>query len=54
MERLVRTLREAGAQVEFESTPNGGHNVRWWPEHAQAIEAFISSHPRDASPDQVF
>lgn len=54
LERPIRALQGAGVPVEFVVVPEGGHDVRWWPERAGEIEAFIAAHPRDPLPDRVF
>ena len=30
-----------------------GHDIRWWPEEAPLMDAFIQEHPRDPLPDRV-
>ena len=30
-----------------------GHDIRWWPEEAPLLDAFIQAHPRDPLPDRV-
>jgi predicted esterase len=42
----------AGVEIEFHSHP-GGHNTRWWNGKQEAIDAFVSSHPRNPLPDRL-
>jgi predicted esterase len=50
---FMELVRKIGADITFEVVEGGGHNVRWWPERAARIDAFIESHERDPLPDRV-
>jgi predicted esterase len=52
--RLLDFAKQVGALVTFDVVEGGAHNVRWWPEKADEIQAFIRSHRRDPLPDYVF
>ena len=45
-------FQSAGVEIEFHSQP-GGHNTRWWNGKQEAIDAFLSSHPRNPLPDRL-
>jgi predicted esterase len=45
-------FESAGVEIEFHSHP-GGHNTRWWNGEQEAIDAFLSSHPRVPLPDRL-
>jgi predicted esterase len=45
-------FERAGVEIVFHSQP-GGHNTRWWNGEQEAIDAFLSSHPRNPLPDRL-
>jgi predicted esterase len=49
----IRLFEQAGADVNFRFKPEGGHDVSWWPAEAEAIEKFVTEHPRDPLPSRV-
>lgn len=49
---FVDEFRRAGAEVVFRVVP-GGHNTRWWNGEAQALDDFMTSHPRNPLPDEI-
>jgi acetyl esterase/lipase len=53
VEPYVEHLRKNGAEIEFLPQPEGGHNTAWWPEVKSAFERFVSTHPRNPTPDRI-
>jgi predicted esterase len=51
---LMELFRKVGATVVFHVIEGGKHDVSWWPEQRETIDAFVASHPRDPLPDEVF
>ena len=49
----IELFRDAEVAVEFIEIAGEGHTVRWWPEHAERIDAFVASTPRDPLPSRV-
>lgn len=49
---FVDEFRKAGTEVDFRVVP-GGHNTRWWNQEAEAIDDFMTSHPREPLPDEL-
>lgn len=43
---------KAGVEIVFHPQP-GGHNTRWWNGEQQAIDDFLSGHPRNPLPDRL-
>lgn len=48
----LEAFERAGAEVVFHPQP-GGHNTRWWNGEQEAIDSFVSSHPRNPLPDRL-
>ncbi len=46
------SFERAGVELVFHPQP-GGHNTRWWNSEQDAIDAFLSSHPRNPLPDRL-
>lgn len=46
-------MQRAGAEIAFSFHPDAGHDLSWWPEEAENIEAFIEQHPRDPLREQL-
>lgn len=44
----------AGVDLTFVPKPESGHSTSWWPDEAEAIEAFLAVAPRDPYPDHVW
>ncbi len=42
-----------GVEIDFRPQPEGGHDLRFWPSEAEAIETFMRLHPRDPLPDEL-
>ena len=42
-----------GTEIIFRPQPDGGHDLRFWPSEAAAIEEFMQQHPRDPLPDTL-
>ena len=53
VEPYVRLFGEAGIEVDFRPKPDAGHDLSWWSEEVEHIEAFIAAHRRDPLPDQL-
>lgn len=49
----MELMQRAGGNIAFSFHPDAGHDLRWWREEADNIEAFIVQHPRDPLPDQL-
>lgn len=49
----IELFRRAGIRIEFHPRPETGHDVRWWPEEADAIERFLAATPRNPLPDRI-
>ena len=49
----VNLYRQAGVSVVFRPRSEAGHELRWWPEVAPAVDSFIASHPRNPFPDRI-
>ncbi|MFQ5742188.1 MAG: PDZ domain-containing protein [Acidobacteriota bacterium] len=47
-------FEDVGVRVRFHLEPDSGHNTRWWPEEAAAIDSFIDSNPRNPLPDRIW
>lgn len=43
----------AGARIEFRHHPEGGHDLRWWPEEEERIGEFIEETIRDPLPERL-
>lgn len=53
VEPFVALFRQAGTQVVFRPQAGSGHNMRWWPSEAAAIDAFIEASPRRPLPNRL-
>jgi len=53
VEPYMTLFRDAGAELTFVSKPDSGHSTSWWPQEAEAIEAFVAAHARDPLPDRL-
>jgi PDZ domain len=49
----VTLYRQAGVQLMFRPRAAAGHDLRWWPEVAPAVDSFISGSPRNPTPDRI-
>jgi hypothetical protein len=47
-------FEEIGVDLTFVPKPESEHSTSWWPEEADAIEAFVAGMPRDPYPDHVW
>ena len=43
----------AGAKIEFRHQPDSGHDLKWWPKEAEALNRFIAENPRDPLPERL-
>ena len=50
---FVDVLAEAQVEHVFRVIEGGGHDTRWLPEEAPAIERFKANHPRDPFPERL-
>ncbi len=48
----LESFERAGVELLFHPQP-GGHNTRWWNSEQEAIDSFVSSHPRNPLPDRL-
>ena len=53
VEPYVRLFRDAGIDVDFRPQPDAGHDLSWWPEEQERIEAFIHATRREPLPDRL-
>lgn len=53
VEPYMTLFRDAGADLVFVTKPDSGHSTAWWPQEADAIEAFLADHPRDPLPERL-
>jgi hypothetical protein len=49
----VTLYRQAGVSAQFRPRSTAGHDLRWWPEVAPAVDSFIATHPRSPFPDRI-
>ena len=49
----VALYRQAGVNTVFRPRSQAGHDLRWWPEVAPAVDSFIASHKRSPFPDRI-
>ncbi len=49
----LQLFHSDGAEIEFRPQPTGGHDLKFWPSEAEAIETFMRLHPRDPLPDEL-
>ncbi|WNJ19403.1 hypothetical protein [Pontibacter sp. G13] len=47
-------LRDARAFIEYRQIQDAGHDLSWYPQMRDTIQAFFRSHPRDPTPDTLF
>lgn len=50
---FIKVLVEAGVKHEFVPITDGGHNLNWMPDQADAIQRFKEENPREPLPDSV-
>jgi hypothetical protein len=50
---FVALYRQAGVTTLFRPRPQAGHDLRWWPEIAPAVDSFIADHTRNPFPDRI-
>ena len=53
IEPFVDLLQKAGADVILKRKPFYGHTVRWFPEEAKVVDAFIETKRRNPYPDKL-
>lgn len=53
MRSWITRFRTAGVNVTFREIDGTGHNTRWWPDEAAAIDRFIAGTPREPLPDRL-
>jgi poly(3-hydroxybutyrate) depolymerase len=49
----VALYRQAGVDFVFRPRAEAGHDLRWWPEVAGAVDSFIKAHPRNPFPERI-
>jgi hypothetical protein len=49
----IGLYRQAGVEVVFRPRSEAGHELRWWPDVAPAVDSFIAGHPRTPFPDRI-
>ncbi|EAY26912.1 dienelactone hydrolase family protein [Microscilla marina] len=47
-------LRKAGIDMDFYMLENAGHNMDWFPAMKSKVIEFITTHPRQPLPDQLY
>lgn len=52
-EYYIGLFRQAGVELVFRAKKGYGHDVDWWPEEAEAMEAFVQAHPRQPQPERL-
>jgi predicted esterase len=50
---FISLYRQAGVNVVFRPRPEAGHELRWWPEVAPAVDSFIAGTTRSPFPDRI-
>jgi hypothetical protein len=50
---FIDHLKKGGASIDYHPQPNAAHDTSWWPELKDAIEAFVTAHPRQPFPDTL-
>ena len=53
VEPYIKLFRRAGVAIDFRPQPEGGHNLNWWPEVSDDIDAFVAATRRDPLPDRL-
>ncbi len=53
VEPYIRLYKEAGANIFFIPRPDNAHELKWWPEESERIEAFVEKNPREPYPDRL-
>jgi hypothetical protein len=49
----VALYRQAGVNLTFRPRAAAGHDLRWWPDVAPAVDSFIATTPRNPFPDRI-
>ncbi len=49
----LRLFREAGVFLDFRPQPEAGHDLSWWEEEVDAIEAFMNNARRQPAPSRL-